>query len=110
MADVTIISGGLAGTVVASRLHQRNPWSSIVLIEAGPDPTGHPLVSNFAEGALLHFSNLDYKYMITPQQNLDREPKYNCAVKTLGGGTVIKYGTYYVDSNCKGVGLTLLGG
>ncbi|KAH7070399.1 putative glucose dehydrogenase [Paraphoma chrysanthemicola] len=94
MADVIVIGGGLAGTVVASRLHQRKPSLSIILIEAGPDPTNHPNVSVPAEGALLHFSDLDYKYFTTPQKHLDGKPKYNCGVKALGGGTVINYGAW----------------
>jgi choline dehydrogenase-like flavoprotein len=99
MADLIIVGGGLAGTVFASRPHQRKPESSIVLIEAGPDPTGRPHVSNLAEGALLHFSDLDYKYMTTPQKHLDGKAKYNCAVQALGGGTAINYGTYYIASS-----------
>ncbi|KAJ4376012.1 hypothetical protein N0V83_001292 [Neocucurbitaria cava] len=92
MADVIIVGGGLAGTVVASRLHQRKPSLSIVLIEAGPDPRDHEHVLNPAEAGLLHFSDLDYKYFTVPQEHLDGKPKYNCAIKALGGGTVINTG------------------
>ncbi|KAF1939276.1 putative glucose dehydrogenase [Clathrospora elynae] len=92
MADVIIVGGGLAGTVVASRLHQRKPALTIVLIEAGPDPTGHAHVDNPAEASLLHFSDLDYQYFTTPQQNLDGKSKYNCGAKSLGGGSVINNG------------------
>jgi choline dehydrogenase-like flavoprotein len=99
MADVIIVGGGLAGTVVASRLHQRKPSLSIVLIEAGPDPTNHSHVSIPAEGALLHFSELDYKYFTTPQKHLDGKPKYNCGVKALGGGTVINYGEHATNTS-----------
>jgi choline dehydrogenase-like flavoprotein len=92
MADIIIIGGGLAGCVVASRLHQQKPDLSIVLIEAGPDTTGHPLVEKPADGARLHFSDLDYKYLTVPQKHLDGKPKYNCGIKGLSGGTVINYG------------------
>jgi choline dehydrogenase-like flavoprotein len=92
MADVIIVGGGLAGTVVASRLHQRKPSLSIVLIEAGPDPTGHPHVVVPAEAVLLHGSALDYKYLTTPQKHLDGKPKRNVGFKGLGGGTVINNG------------------
>ena len=92
MADVIIVGGGLAGIVVASRLHQRKPSLSIVLIEAGPDPTGHPHVVVPAEAALLHGSELDYKYLTTPQEHLDGKPKRNVGFKGLGGGTVINNG------------------
>ncbi|KAF2026476.1 putative glucose dehydrogenase [Setomelanomma holmii] len=92
MADIIVVGGGLAGTVVASRLHQRLPDLDIVLIEAGPDPSDNPNVTNFADGAKLHFSELDSKFMTMPQEGLDGKSKYNCAAKALGGGTVINYG------------------
>lgn len=98
MSDVIIVGGGLAGTVVASRLHQRNPSLSIVLIEAGPDPKDHEHVLNPAEARLLHFSDLDYKYSTVPQRHLDGKPKYNCGIKALGGGTVINHGGFIFQS------------
>lgn len=94
MADIIIVGGGLAGTVLASRLHQRKPDLDIVLIEAGPDPKDNPHVLTPADAPKLHFSELDYKYFTTPQVHLDGKPKYNCAVKALGGGTVINSGMY----------------
>ena len=102
-ADIIIVGGGLAGTVVASRLHQRRPSLSIVLIEAGPDPKDHAHVSNPAEAGLLHFSDLDYKYFSTPQKHLDGKPKYNCAIKALGGGTVINTGLLTFESRYQGI-------
>ena len=92
MADFIIVGGGLAGTVVASRLHEHRPDLSIVLIEAGPDPTDNPHVSDPAAAGKLFFSDLDYKYFTTPQEHLDGKPKYNSGIKALGGGTVINSG------------------
>ncbi|KAF2686083.1 GMC oxidoreductase [Lentithecium fluviatile CBS 122367] len=92
MADVIIVGGGTAGCVIASRLHQRKPSLSITLLEAGPDPKNHAHVKNPAEAALLHFSDLDWKYFTAPQKHLDGKPRYNCAIKGLGGGTVINTG------------------
>lgn len=92
MADIIVVGGGLAGTVVASRLHEHKPSLSIILIEAGPDPSGNPDVATPAGIPKLHLSELNYKYFTTPQKHLDGKPKYNCGVKALGGGTVINHG------------------
>lgn len=94
MADIIIVGGGLAGTVIASRLHERKPEFSIVLIEAGRDPTGNPHVVDPAGAANLHFSEFDYNYTTTPQAHLDGKPKRNVGFKGLGGGTVINSGMY----------------
>lgn len=92
--DVIIVGGGLAGCVIASRLHQRRSSLSILLIEAGPAVDSHPHVKVPAHAALLHFSDLDWKYSTVPQIHLGNKPRYNCAVKALSGGTVINSGTY----------------
>jgi len=92
MADIIIVGGGTAGVVLASRLHQRKPELSILLIEAGPDVTGHPHIAAPAEAAILHFSDLDYKFMTVPQKHLNGAPRYNCAIKGLSGGTIINTG------------------
>lgn len=92
MADFIIVGGGIGGVVLASRLHERKPHLSITLVEAGPDVTAKPHIANPAEAALLHFSELDYKYFTVPQKHLDASPKYNCAIKGLSGGTIINTG------------------
>ncbi|KAF1978388.1 putative glucose dehydrogenase [Bimuria novae-zelandiae CBS 107.79] len=92
MADIIIVGGGIGGVVLASRLHARKPELSITLIEAGPNVTGKPHVSNPAEAALLHFSDLDYKFFTVPQKHLGGGQKYNCAIKGLSGGTIINTG------------------
>lgn len=92
MADIIIVGGGTAGVVLASRLHQRKPELSILLIEAGPDVSNHPHVENPAEAALLHFSDLDWKYMTVPQKHLNGAPRYNAAIRGLSGGTIINTG------------------
>lgn len=93
MTDIIIIGGGTSGCVLASRLHERKPSLSILLIEAGPDVTSHAHVSNPAEAAFLHGSDLDLNYMTVPQKHLDGKPRYNCAMKGLSGATIINTGT-----------------
>ncbi|KAJ4303224.1 hypothetical protein N0V90_002117 [Kalmusia sp. IMI 367209] len=92
MADFIIVGGGIAGCVLASRLREKKPESSILLVEAGPDVKGHANVENPADAASLHFSDLDWKYFTVPQTHLDGKPKYNCAIKGLSGGSIINTG------------------
>jgi choline dehydrogenase-like flavoprotein len=92
MADIIIVGGGMAGTVIASRLHERKPQLAIVLIEAGADPTGNPHVTDPAAAVNLYFSEYDYNYSTTPQDHLDGKPKRNVGFKGLGGGSVINNG------------------
>jgi choline dehydrogenase-like flavoprotein len=92
MTDIMIVGGGTAGVVLASRLHQHRPDLSILLLEAGPDVTGHPHVAIPAEAAFIHFSDLDWKYMTVTQKHLNGAPRYNCAIKGLSGGSIINTG------------------
>ncbi|OAL05461.1 glucose-methanol-choline oxidoreductase-like protein [Phaeosphaeriaceae sp. SRC1lsM3a] len=92
MANIIIVGGGTAGVVLASRLHQRRPELSILLLEAGPDVSDHPHILIPSEAAQLHFSDLDWKYMTIPQKHLNGTTKYNCAIKGLSGGSIINTG------------------
>ena len=87
-----IIGGGTAGCVLASRLLERQPSLSILVIEAGSDITKHPHVYKPLEAANLHFSDIDFKYFTVPQKNLDNKPRYVCGVKALSGAIAINSG------------------
>lgn len=93
-ADYIIIGGGLAGCTLASRLHQYSPNLSILLIEAGPDPTGNPLVTNPLACFAAHGSDIDWNYTTVPQKHLDNRSTYASAGKILSGGTATNYGTW----------------
>jgi len=41
-ADYVVVGGGLAGCVLASRLHEAPARPSVILLEAGPDQHAHP--------------------------------------------------------------------
>jgi choline dehydrogenase-like flavoprotein len=92
--DYIIIGGGLAGCVLASRLHEKKPSLSILLLEAGPDCTGHPLTSAPLACFGAHHSDLDWDYKTAPQKHLDGRDCYAAAGKVLSGGNAINYGSW----------------
>ncbi|KAL9107770.1 MAG: hypothetical protein Q9227_007392 [Pyrenula ochraceoflavens] len=90
--DVIIAGGGTAGCVVASRLRQRKPSLSILLIEAGGDLTQNPQVYSPQAGALLTGSDADWKYMSVPQAHMNDRPIYYASGKGLSGSIAINSG------------------
>lgn len=90
--DFLIVGGGTAGFVLASRILERQPTLSVLVIEAGSDVTDHPHVRKPLESASLHFSDIDFKYFTVPQKHLDNKPRYVCGVKALSGAVVINAG------------------
>ncbi|KAJ0415097.1 alcohol oxidase [Aspergillus carlsbadensis] len=92
--DYILIGGGLTGCALASRLASRDPTLHILLIEAGPNVSSHPLTSTPLACFAAHHSPLDWDYTTTPQRHLNNRTCYNSAGKALGGGTAINYGTW----------------
>ena len=90
--DFIIVGGGIAGVTVASRLHQYLPSRSILLIEAGPDVSDHPLVNDIKNAARLVGSELDWNYSTVPQHHLNNRICPNNAGRALGGGSAINAG------------------
>jgi choline dehydrogenase len=86
--DYIVVGGGLAGSVLASRLHQYNPGLSILLIEAGPNVANNTQIP-YANDTNLVGSALDWQYLTVPQAGLDNRTIPNPAGKALGGGTAI---------------------
>jgi choline dehydrogenase-like flavoprotein len=91
--DYIIAGGGIAGSVLARRLADKYPSSSILLVEAGGRPEGHPLIGPPMAAFAAHQSDLDWKYMSVPQKHLGGTPKYltagrfiQCARYLLGVG------------------------
>ncbi|GAA90989.1 GMC oxidoreductase [Aspergillus luchuensis CBS 106.47] len=90
--DYIIVGGGTAGCVLASRLKQYNSSLSILLIEAGPDASNHPLVPDGSKATQLLGSELDWTYETVPQKHLSDRVLSNHAGKALGGSTTINSG------------------
>ena len=87
--DFIIVGGGTAGSVVASRLQEKLPNASVVLIEAGQDASGHPLVNDIKNAPRLVKSEFDWDFYTVPQRHLNNRVLQNAAGKALGGGTAI---------------------
>lgn len=92
--DYIIIGGGIAGSVLAYRLHEKHPSLSILLIEAGPDVSENPLVTDSANGPFLVGSELDWGYSTVPQRHLNNRILPNNAGKALGGASAINAGKF----------------
>lgn len=80
--DYIISGGGLAGSVLARRLADKYPSSSILIIEAGKRPEGHPLIGPPLACFQAHFSDIDWAYMSVPQKFSGGKPSYQA-----GGGS-----------------------
>lgn len=91
-ADYIIVGAGIAGCVLASRLHERDPSLAIILIEAGADVTNHPLIPYPLSAFQLHYTEVDWNYTTVPQRYLNNRRCYLAAGKALSGGSAINYG------------------
>ena len=89
--DYIIVGGGLAGCVLASRLHQGNPSKDILLLEARPDKHENPNIKMPLAAFTIHNTDLEYNYKTTPQKHLNNRQVYNCGGKVLSGGSAVNY-------------------
>lgn len=83
-AHYIFIGGGLTGCALVSRLRQGDPSAKVLLIEAGPGPTGDPCIGSPLDCLALGHSELDWAYKSVPQTHTNRRSHYNGAGKTLG--------------------------
>ncbi|GAD92606.1 glucose dehydrogenase, putative [Paecilomyces variotii No. 5] len=90
--DVIVAGGGTAGCVVASRLRQRKPSLSVLILEAGGDLSQNPNVFSTRAGMLLLGSDADWKYMSAPQSHLNDRPIYYESGKGLSGSAALNSG------------------
>ena len=93
--DYIIVGGGLAGCVVASRLHQGDPSKSILLVERGPDEQKHPLITNPVAAPLIPLATeLVSKYDTVPQAGLAHRSILTLAGNILSGSSAVNYGMW----------------
>ena len=88
--DYIVVGGGLAGSVISSRMHQYDPSLNILLIEAGSDTRGRTDILYL--NATTMGGDLDWQFQTetVPAIN-DRRILFNQG-KGLGGGAAINAG------------------
>ncbi|KAL8636697.1 MAG: hypothetical protein Q9228_005938 [Teloschistes exilis] len=92
IADYIVVGGGITGCVIASRLKQKNPSLTVLLVEAGPNPKSEHDVTSPMGGFALQGSELDWQYSTKPDPNTKDRTHTLTAGKTLGGGSILNYG------------------
>ena len=92
--DYVIAGGGLAGCVVAARLHQSQPTLRIAILEAGPDEHDNLTVKSPMGAPALHASPLQWKYKTVPQVHLNHRVMNNWGGKLLSGSSAVIYGAW----------------
>lgn len=86
--DYVIVGGGLAGSVISSRMLEYNSSLNILLIEAGEDTRSRTDIL-YTNATNLMGGELDWQYPTKPVTALnDRSLVYNQG-KGLGGGAAI---------------------
>ncbi|KAI1140061.1 putative GMC oxidoreductase [Hypoxylon sp. FL0543] len=89
--DYIFVGGGLAGSVVAHRLHQFDPSLKILVVEAGPDANNRDDIAWVTSTNLIG-GEFDWKDKSVSQSHLDGRKVNLPGGKALGGGTVINSG------------------
>jgi choline dehydrogenase-like flavoprotein len=91
-ADYIIVGGGLAGCVLASRIHQAPSHPSVLLLEAGPDQHQNPLVKNPLGSVRIAQTDLIWRYKTAPQAHLNDRVMDTYSGKLLSGSSAVNHG------------------
>ncbi|KAL2810570.1 GMC oxidoreductase-domain-containing protein [Aspergillus granulosus] len=86
--DYIVVGGGTSGLVLAARLSE-NPDLQILVLEAGPDRTSDPRVSDPDARTSLPGTDLDWDTKTVPQAALNNRETPHPAGKLLGGSSAI---------------------
>ncbi|KAJ0352818.1 hypothetical protein COL154_003622 [Colletotrichum chrysophilum] len=95
--DYVVVGGGLAGTVVSSRLLALNSSAKILVIEAGQSAAGRSDIL-YVNSTNLIQGDFDWNDYSIPQPQLDNRTIQMAAGKGLGGGSLINTCKYSYSS------------
>ncbi|KAH8649870.1 hypothetical protein BX600DRAFT_387997 [Xylariales sp. PMI_506] len=89
--DYIVVGGGTAGLVVASRLSE-DVNMRVLVVEAGPDTTGDPLVLTPGLVAAQYGQDkYDWNFLSTPQPHLHNRCINNARGRQLGGSSALNF-------------------
>ena len=95
-----IVGGGISGIILASRLHEKLPAVSILLIEARGDTSTFEPAQTVAGLAATWRSRIDWCYNTVPQQHLDGKVREASAGLGLSGSGAINAGGWTRGPAC----------
>lgn len=93
-ADYIIVGAGIAGCTLAARLQKKLPSASIVLIEAGPDPSDDLDVQSASGSRAARAGNMAWHINVLPNANLGGRSHTIDIGKAMGGGGAINGGAW----------------
>lgn len=92
-ADYIIVGGGVAGMVLAARLSE-NPLTTVILLEAGPDPADNVDVDTPFFAGALQATQFAWNFTTIPQTSLGGLTPALAQGRGFGGGSTINNMAY----------------
>jgi choline dehydrogenase-like flavoprotein len=92
--DYIIVGGGVAGLTLASRLSKLLPDASILVIEAGDDPSSNPDVKHAGGMANLATSQQAWHLQFDTEEHMGGRNILTYAGKALGGSAAVNLGAW----------------
>ncbi|KAI1076876.1 hypothetical protein F5B20DRAFT_554136 [Whalleya microplaca] len=86
--DYIVVGGGIAGSVLASRLLQYEPSARILVLEAGPNVNNREDILYFQSFNFVG-GEFDWNYKSVPQKGYDGRQIDIAAGRALGGGSIV---------------------
>jgi choline dehydrogenase-like flavoprotein len=74
-ANYIVVGGGIADCILTARLQEKIPFASILLTEAGGDPSDNPEAQSAVGARLVRHSDLAWHLGVTPNPHLGRRSR-----------------------------------